>query len=130
ERVDVAVEVADLDPELGVVLREILGHALRQRGDEDALLALDPEADLAEEVVDLIGDGAHVDDGIEQARRSDELLDEDALGLLELVGTRRGADVEPLPDLLLPLVELKGTVVEGARQAEAVADEVLFARPV
>ena len=45
DRLDVAVQVADLDTQLGVVLGEFLGHALRQRRDQDSLALRDHLAD-------------------------------------------------------------------------------------
>ena len=53
ERVDVRVQVADAQPVLLVVLGEVLGHALGQRGDQHALVALGPRAHLGHQVVDL-----------------------------------------------------------------------------
>ena len=85
ERVDVGVEVADADADLAVVLGQILGHALGQRGDEHAVALLGALADLGEQVVDLVRDRADLDLGIEQAGRPDDLLDDDALRLVELV---------------------------------------------
>ena len=61
ERVDVRVQVADAHAELAVVLGQILGHALGQRRDQHALAHLDALADLAEQVVDLAADRAHLD---------------------------------------------------------------------
>ncbi|RDJ93421.1 hypothetical protein B4Q13_22025, partial [Lacticaseibacillus rhamnosus] len=53
EGLDVAVHVAHLHPQLGEVLRQLLGHPLGQGGDQDPLLALDDFADLPHQVVDL-----------------------------------------------------------------------------
>ena len=41
ERVDLAVEVRDLDAQLVEVVGEVLGHLLGQRRDQHALAALD-----------------------------------------------------------------------------------------
>ena len=46
---------------------------------QHALVLRDALADLAEQIVDLAGDGPHLDLGIDQARRADDLLDDDAL---------------------------------------------------
>ncbi len=61
KRLDVRVEVADADADLGEVFGEVFGHLLRQRGDEDALVPLGARADFAEQVVDLPLDGSYLD---------------------------------------------------------------------
>jgi hypothetical protein len=48
--------VPDPDAELLVVLRQVLGHALRQRRHEHALAARRHAADLGQQVVDLAFD--------------------------------------------------------------------------
>ena len=53
ERVDLAVEVLDLDAELLEVVGQVLGHLLGERRDQRPLPALDPRPDLLEQVVDL-----------------------------------------------------------------------------
>jgi hypothetical protein len=63
ERVDLRVQVADLEAHLEQVVREVLGHLLGQRRDEDALLAVDDLADLVHQVVDLVARLAHLDVG-------------------------------------------------------------------
>src|SRR3712207_7520068 len=54
ERVDLGVEVPRLDARLEQVVRQILGHLLRQRGDEDPLSGRLALPDLAEQVIDLV----------------------------------------------------------------------------
>ena len=68
--------------------------------------------------------------GIEQARRADDLLDDDALGLLQLVLGRRRGHEDRLRGARLPLVEPQRAVVERRRQAEAEVDQRLLARAV
>ena len=53
ERVHLAVEVLDLDPELVEVVGQVLGHLLGQRRHERPLAPLDALADPLEQVVDL-----------------------------------------------------------------------------
>ena len=53
ERLDVRVQVAHPHAELVVVLRQVLGHALGERGHEHALFRRDARADLGQQVVHL-----------------------------------------------------------------------------
>ena len=70
ERVDLAVEVLDLDAELLEVVGQVLGHLLGQRRDERPLAALDAPADLLEQVVDLALGRADGDLRIDDAGRA------------------------------------------------------------
>ncbi len=96
EGVDVGVEVADAEAHLEVVLAEVLGHPLGQRGHQHPLVALGPRTDLLHEVVHLLAGGADRDGGVGEPGRPDDLLGDGAVGLLELVGRRGGRDVEHL----------------------------------
>ena len=58
---DVRVHVAHADADAGQILRQVLGHLFRQRGDEHALIARRAGVDLADEIIDLVFDGAHLD---------------------------------------------------------------------
>ena len=70
------MQVAGADAVLQQVVGEVLGHLLGQGGDQDPLVALGPEPDLAHQVVDLalgrLDDHLRVD----QAGGPDQLLDE------------------------------------------------------
>src|SRR2546429_1914701 len=55
------------------VVGEVLGHAFGERGDEDALVALLPQADLVQQVVHLPLHGTHVDRGVHEDRKSTRL---------------------------------------------------------
>ena len=61
EGFDLGVHVAAAHADFGVVAGQVLGHALGEGGDEDALVALGAVADLGEQVVDLAFDGADFD---------------------------------------------------------------------
>ena len=84
---------------------------------------LRPHPDLGEEVVDLALHRPDLQPRVHEAGGADHLLDHDAPRLLQLVGARRGGDVERLADPLLELLEVERAVVEGRGQAEAVLDE-------
>ena len=58
---DVRVHVAHADADAGQILRQVLGHLFRQRGDEHALIARRAGVDLADEIIDLVFDRAHLD---------------------------------------------------------------------
>ena len=58
EGLDFGMHVAAAHADLGVVAGEVLGHALGEGGDEDALAFFGAVADFGEQVVDLAFDGA------------------------------------------------------------------------
>ena len=76
ERVDLAVQVVRAHPHLLQIVREILGHALRQRRDEDALILRRALLHFVEQIVDLAARRPHVDLWIDQSRRADHLFDD------------------------------------------------------
>ena len=130
ERLDVGVQVAHPHAEVVVVLGQVLGHALGERGHQHALALRRPRADLGQQVVHLALHRPHVDLGVHEAGRADDLLDHDAARLLQLVGPRRRRDVDHLAEPRLELLEVERPVVERRGQAEAVLDERLLALPV
>ena len=125
----VGVEVAHAHLHPAQVLGEGLGHALGQRRDQHALLFRDDLVDLAHQVVHLAGGGAHVDLGVEQARRADDLL-HDLPRLAQLVGPRGRADVDRLADAGLEFLKQQRAVVIRRGQAEAVLHQLILAGPV
>ena len=70
DRRDLRVQVAHADADVLVVARQLLGHALGQGRDEHAVARRDARADLAEEILDLVLGGPHLDRGIHQTRRA------------------------------------------------------------
>src|SRR5438094_1342558 len=129
QRVDLRVQVAHAKAHLEQVVREVLAHLLRERGDQHALLALDARADLVHQVVDLVARLAHVDTRIDDAGRAHDLLD-DAPRAPALVLAGRRRDVDELVGDRHELVERLRPVVQRARQPEAVVDQRLLARAV
>ena len=130
QRVDLGVQVAHADAEVPVVVGEVLGHALGQRGDQHPLAPVDPAADFAEQVVDLAGRGPDVDPRVNEPRRADELLDHPRSRFPQFVRPGGRRDVDGLVDEAFELGEGQGPVVERRREAEPVLDQVLLARAV
>ena len=95
QRVDIRVQVAHAHARLGEEVGELLGHALGEGGDEHPLVALGAQADLLEEVVDLALRGLHDDLRVDEARRTDDLLDH-AVGDAHLVAAGRRREVDRL----------------------------------
>ena len=79
------MQVLHLDAALSEVRRELLGHLLREGGDEDTFVTLDAQAHLLEKIIDLPLGGLDDDERIDEARRTNDLLD-DTIGAFELVG--------------------------------------------
>ena len=132
ERVDVGVQVADADAELAVVLGEVLGHALGQRRARARARSSRSASRISPSRSSTCpATGPHLDLGIDQARRADDLLDDDALRLAA-ARTRPASPRRRCAWLhvRLELLELERPVVERARQAEAVLDQRLLARAV
>ena len=120
QRLDVGVHVAHAHAVLVQIFGEVLGHALGQHRDQRAVACLGRLADLADDVVDLGLGRPHLDRRVDQAGRADDLLGEDAAGLLHLpaAGRRRHGDRERAHGV--PLLEAQRTVVHAGGQAEAV----------
>ena len=123
------MQVLDLDAALGQIGRELLGHLLRERGDEDAFVSFDAQAHLFEEIVVSGLGGLDDDKRVDEAGRANDLLDH-AVRALKLVGTRRRGQVDGLADALGKLVPLEGAVVHRGGQAESVVDKGALTRHV
>ncbi len=129
ERADVGMHVARLDALVEQVVGEVFGHLLGEGGDQRALALRGTVAHFVDDVVDLRQRRPYLDEGVEQARRTDDLLDAGLADLL-LVVARRGRDVDELRYAVLELVEAQRPVVEGRRKAEAVLGKRDLARSV
>src|SRR4051794_30814891 len=127
--VSISVQVAHAEAHLEQVVGQVLRHLLRERGDQDALVAVHADADLAHQVVDLVARLAHVDLGVHDAGRAHDLLD-DAGRALALVLPGRRRDEHHLGRDGEELLERLRAVVERAGQPEAVVDQRRLARAV
>ena len=124
------MQVPHADPELLVVLRQVLRHPLGQRRHQHPLAVGDAAADLREQIVHLAFHGPDLDRRVDKTRRPDDLLHDDALRLRQLVGARGGGDEDDLSDPLFPFLKIQRPVVERRRQPESVRDQHFFPRPV
>ena len=111
-------------------LRQLLGHSLSERGNKHTLMALRALANLFHQVVYLVFRGAHLNLWVKQTRWTDDLLHNNALGLLKFEVGRCGRDVDALTGVLLKLLEGERTVVEGGGQTETILHEIGLASPV
>ncbi len=123
------MQVPDLDAVLGEVVGQLLGHALGERGDEDALALSHPQIYFGKKIIDLGGCRAHGHLGIDQAGRAHHLLDH-LRRLPRLVAGGRRRDENRLAHHALELVEPERPIVERRRQPEAVIDQVFLAGTV
>src|SRR4051812_31824027 len=90
QRVYLRVQVAHAEAHLQQVVREVLGHLLRQRRDQHALVAVHAQPDLAHQVVDLVLGLPDVYLRVHDAGGADDLL-HDPARVLALVLARRRA---------------------------------------
>ena len=84
------MQIADADTHLDEIVGQVLAHLLRQRRNQSPLTQVDALLDLAEQVVDLVERLAHLNDGVNDPGRADDLLGDHAR-VIALVATRRGA---------------------------------------
>ncbi len=120
------MQIADTDTEFEEIVGEILGHLLGQRRDQHPFVTFGTRPDLADKVVDLTLGRLQDDLRIEQAGRTDDLLDH-PVGTGHLVWPRCRREIHRLADACAELLPTQRPVVHGAGQPEAVLDQVAFA---
>ncbi len=126
---DLRMQVAHLQPQLPEVVGEVLRHPLGERGDQGPLALLHLRLDLRVEVLHLALRWPHLQDGVQEPRRADDLLGELArLGRLLLA--RGGGDEDDPVEERFELVVDQRTVVQRRGQAETVLHQGKLARPV
>ena len=130
ECLHIAVHVGTAYVESGEVVGEFFGHALGEGGDQGALVTLDAQLYLLDEVIDLALGGSDRDLGVEQAGGANDLLGDDALAALELIVGGRGAHIDGLARDGFELLEAQGAVIDSGLEPEAVVHKVDFARLV
>ena len=113
------MHIVDLHARIKQIVRQVLRHALGERGHKHALVTRRALANLIQQVVNLAAHGSHVDLGVEQARRTNDLLHV-VLRHAKLVITGRCRNIDKLRDTRLELIETQGSVVERRGQTKAV----------
>ena len=108
---------------------QVLGHALGQRGHQHALLAGNALANLVLKIVNLAANWTHVNLGVEQASRTNNLL-HIVLAHPQLVVARRGRNIDKLGYPCLKLIETKRAVIERRGQAKTVFHQRHLTRAV
>ena len=123
------MHVIDLNARVEQMVGQVLGHALGQRGHQHALLAGNALANLVLKIVNLAANWTHVNLGVEQASRTNNLL-HIVLAHPQLVVARRGRNIDKLGDPCLKLIETKRAVIERRGQAKTVFHQRHLTRAV
>ena len=124
------MQIAGIDAHIAAILGQVFGHALGKGGHQHPLLAPDAFPAFSQQVFHLSLGGTQLHFRVHQPRGPDDLLGNDALGLVHLVFARCGRNVDHLMQQGTELVELQGTVVQGRGQAETIIHKGLLARAV
>ena len=120
------MQIIHPDPRVLQVFRQILRHLFRKRGDENLVSLRGFPVDLADQVINLAGHGAHTDRRIQQAGGTDDLLNTQQLMIL-LIRARGCRDEQDLVNLILELFELQRPVILRAWQAESIVHQRVLA---
>ena len=123
------MHVIDLNARVEQMVGQVLGHALGQRGHQHALLAGNALANLVLKIVNLAANWTHVNLGVEQASRTNNLL-HIVLAHPQLVVARRGRNIDKLGYPCLKLIETKRAVIERRGQAKTVFHQRHLTRAV
>ena len=123
------MHVIDANTGIEEMVSQILRHTLCQRGDQHALMTCHSFTNLIDQVIDLPTHRAHVDLGVEQARRANDLLHV-VLAHSQLIVARCGAHIDELRNARLKFVIAQGAIVERRGQAEPVLDKRHLTRAV
>ena len=123
------MHVVDLNAGIKQVVGQVLGHALGQRGHQHALFAGNALANLVLKIVNLPTNRTHIDLGVEQTGRTNDLLNV-ILAHSQLIVTRRGRNIDKLGDPCLKLIETKRAVIERRGQAKTMLHQRHLTRAV
>ena len=124
------MQIAAPNANLREILGQILGHALRQCGHQNAFVFPGADANFFQQIVHLALDGTNFDLWVHQAGRADHLFDDYATGLGKFVRTGRRGDIDDLIDAVLEFFKGQWTIVESRGHAKAVVHKGLLASAV
>ena len=113
------MQVPHADTHLPHVIRQVLRHALGQRGDHHLVARGGLLVYLGDKVIDLPCHRPHINLRIQQSGRTDDLLRPQRL-MLFLIIAGRGGHEHHLVQLGLPLREVQRPVIQRRGQTEAV----------
>src|SRR5205823_11311961 len=119
QRLNFGMHVAATHADLGIILAQVLGHALGQRGHEYAFTGFSAPPNFVQQVVHLAFHRANFYLRVHQAGGTNHLLDVDSRGLGQFVGSWRGGDIDDLIDAVLEFLEGQWTIVQGGWQPES-----------
>ena len=123
------MHVIDLNAGIKQMVGQVLGHALGERGHQHALLAGNALANLVLKIVNLAANWTHVNLGVEQASRTNNLL-HIVLAHPQLVVARRGRNIDKLGYPCLKLIETKRAIIKCRGQAKTVFHQRHLTRAV
>ncbi len=124
------MEIAAAHADLREIFGQVLGHALRQRGYQDALVFLRTYANFFEQIVYLTFHGTNLYLGIDESGGADDLFDHDSTRLRKFIRARRRRNINHLIHAVLELLKGERPVVKRRGHAESIVNESLFARSV
>ena len=130
DRVEFRVKPFAADAFFEHVSRQVFRQPLRQRGDQNSFAAFCTLPNLVHQVRNLAARRDDVNFRVDQASRTNDLLDDFAFGLFEFPVGRRRRHENPLPRPLVKLVKLKRPIIKSHRQAEAMFDQCCLTRVV
>ncbi len=112
------------------MLREILGHPLREGRDQNPLPGGGIFPDLPEKIVHLRPRGANLDLGVDEPRGADDLLHHRSAAHPQFVLRRSRRYEDHLPHAVVELLEPERPVVECGGEPEPEIHQRLFPGPV
>src|SRR5690242_8840672 len=81
-------------------------------------------------MIDLSFGRPHFNNRIEEACRTNDLLYDDATGMLQLIRTGRGGDINDLIEQSLELLKLQGSIINSRWETKSIVHQRPFARIV